>query len=187
MVDVYCTYADGELLRLLQANDEKAFTTLYERYWKDLYNTAYKRIKDHELCQDIIQELFADLWVRKYELEINNIPGYLHNAVRFQVFKAIARNTRNAHFMQLWQDISQPSNSADSRLHAKDFTRLIEEYLQLLPEGQRKAFAMRFIDEMSTAEVAATLNNSPKTVRNQSAKAMQLAKLHFKHLLRFFF
>lgn len=184
MASDYTFYTDKELIDFLRNNDEKAFITLYERHWKALYNTAYKRIKDHELCQDIIQEIFADIWVRKNELQVVNVAGYLHNAVRFQVLKTIGKVSRSHPVMDLWHQLSNQTFSADSRIQEKEFNQLVEAYLRLLSEGQRKAFRMRFLEDMSSAEIATALKISPKTVRNQSAKAVQVAMIRFSHLLR---
>lgn len=46
------------LLEQCATNNQKAQLTLYNRYYKAMFNTAYRIIGDHELAEDIMQESF---------------------------------------------------------------------------------------------------------------------------------
>ena len=48
--------ADTELLLRLGNGDKHAFDILYNRYWKQVFNAAYKRLGDREQAQDIAQD-----------------------------------------------------------------------------------------------------------------------------------
>jgi DNA-directed RNA polymerase specialized sigma24 family protein len=77
---------DQELIILIKQDDSNAFTKIYQKYWQELYNAAYKRNRNREQCQDIVQNVFTDLWNRRMALTIDNLQAFLHTAVRFQVF-----------------------------------------------------------------------------------------------------
>ena len=53
---------DDELLILLQKGNERAFTTIYERYHKLLYVVAFKYLKDNDTAKDAVQQVFLKLW-----------------------------------------------------------------------------------------------------------------------------
>ena len=64
---------DIQLADLLHQGDENAFNEIYKRFWKKIYNESYKRLKDTELAEDIVQDVFADLWIKRYNRSIENL------------------------------------------------------------------------------------------------------------------
>src|SRR5580698_1143149 len=85
----YREYTDRELVGLMGSDDQHAFTELYNRHWKSLFYTADAILRQKETSSDIVQEVFASLWQRRRVVVIEFPKTYLHQAVRFQVFKAI--------------------------------------------------------------------------------------------------
>lgn len=55
-----------------------AFDILYNRYWKLVFNTAFKRLNDMERAQDITQDVFVQLWTSGTTTSIKNLPAYLN-------------------------------------------------------------------------------------------------------------
>jgi len=70
----------------LRQGDETAFDEIYLRYWKKFYNEAYKRLRNAELCEELVQDVFADLWIKRGHAAIENLEAYMSTAVRYQVF-----------------------------------------------------------------------------------------------------
>ena len=76
---------DSDLKAMLMRGSETAFDKIYERYWKKLFNEANKRLNDLELSEEIVQDIFIDLWVKREKKEIDNLYAYLTTAVRYQL------------------------------------------------------------------------------------------------------
>ncbi|NJB72214.1 DNA-directed RNA polymerase specialized sigma24 family protein [Saonia flava] len=61
----------------------KKFVALYEQYWESLYAIGYSRIKSKNDVEDIIQEIFINLWNRK-TFKVNGcMKVYLHTAMKY--------------------------------------------------------------------------------------------------------
>ncbi|GGC23728.1 hypothetical protein GCM10011386_14620 [Parapedobacter defluvii] len=157
---------DSELVSRLREGNESAFTLIYERYWRELYNKAYKRLMDYELAFDIVQEIYCDLWARRFELEIPHLPAYLHQAVKFQVYKAIRKGKSTAQFFERFERLSNTA-AADVSLLEKELHERLHQWLAKLPDNKRRLFKMRYEEEKSTSEIAGIMNISQKTVQNQ--------------------
>lgn len=162
---------EKSLFALLAQGDEAAFAKIYGHYWADLYNSAYKRLPEKEKCQDIIQNVFADLWTRRADLKIENPAAYLHTAVRFQVLKQISRGPQK-NFMSdtFLSELISPLKS-DSDILEKEAKALLGLYISALPNKRRNIFLMYYFDGLSTAKIATQLNVSQKTVQNQLTTA----------------
>lgn len=166
---------DSELLLELSKGNRQAFDVLYNRYWKMVFDAAYKRVDSVDQAKDIAQEVFVQLWRRGTQTPIKQLNSYLFVAARNGVFK---------HFQQESRFVSDPisnhnlqdSVSADQQIMYKDFVRSFTNLVDTLPPQQRQIFKMRFEEDMTSQEIALALNISPKTVRNQLGKSLATLK-----------
>ena len=173
---------ENVLFALLKQGDEEAFSKIYKLYWAELYNTAYKRLPEKEKCQDIIQNVFTDLWNRKAELNLQKPLAYLHTAVRFQVLKHISRSQKSNFFTESFENELISPLQADGNLLAQEVKELIKLFIKALPEKRREIFVLHYFDGLSTAEIAIELNISQKTVQNQLTTATHALRLRLTHL-----
>ncbi|MBO9571102.1 MAG: hypothetical protein J7497_02680, partial [Chitinophagaceae bacterium] len=94
-MDSYKTYSDEQLIRLLKVNDEGAFTEIYLRYWKRLFVVGVNKIEDLQLAEEIVQDIFTDIWNRRFEIEFEgNLMPYLAAAMKYKVIDARLKKQR---------------------------------------------------------------------------------------------
>ncbi|WEK18585.1 MAG: sigma-70 family RNA polymerase sigma factor [Candidatus Pedobacter colombiensis] len=163
----YGSYADTQLINLVKAGDETAFDEAYKRYWKKLYSEAYKRLRSAELCEEVIQDVFADFWVKREEKQIIELFPYLLTAVRYQVYMLYKKGRSMPVFEEPLEYMAQESLQADSLFCEKELKASIEAWLTLQPEKRREIFKMRFMQDLTTREISEILGVSQKTVQNQ--------------------
>ncbi|GAA3970685.1 RNA polymerase sigma-70 factor [Pedobacter ginsengiterrae] len=174
---------DFYLFDLLKQGDEEAFSKIYKIYWPELYNAAYKRLPEKEKCQDVIQNVFADLWNRKAELDLVKPLAYLHTAVRFQVLKHIQKSSKNNSLSEVFEQKLISPLQTDGELLEKEVRELIELFIKALPEKRRKIFLLHYFEGLSTTKISVELNVSQKTVQNQLTTATHALKFRLTHML----
>jgi len=54
----YVSYKDSELIQLLRQGEEGAFTEIYNRYWKVLFNVASNKTNSLAEAEELVQDLF---------------------------------------------------------------------------------------------------------------------------------
>jgi RNA polymerase sigma-70 factor (family 1) len=177
-MQLYQNYTDAELLSFLRNGDEAAFTEIYDRYWKSLYQAAYKRLSDRERAEDVLQDVFARLWVRRQERQIDHLGAYLASAVRYEVIRHINRNPSALFFYQPLEEMLLEIESPEGKLLAKEIVELTYAYGKTLPEKRRKIFFLHIESKLSTSEIADRLGISTKTVQNQLGTALAGLKTH---------
>jgi RNA polymerase sigma factor (sigma-70 family) len=177
------TLSDHRLLLLVKEGDHHAFTCIYQKYWQELYNAAYKRNRDKEQCQDIVQNVFIDLWARRGDLVIENLPAFLQTAIRFQVFKQIARKPSAAIFLDdLEQILSSPIHTDDPLLE-KEIIDLLGSWIGALPAKRRQIFLLHYLEDLSTLDISERIGISRKTVQNQLTTASQSLRVRIAHFI----
>ena len=180
--------ADTELLLRLGNGDKHAFDILYNRYWKQVFNAAYKRLGDREQAQDIAQDVFIQLWTRASKAPIDNLSGYLMVATRNGVFKKMEKEAK---YSALPESVHQMESAtgADSGVLHQEFLIAFQALIETLPPQQRLIFKMRFEEELNSQQIAEKLEISVKTVRNQLGKALATLRssLLLIHVLLFLY
>lgn len=167
---------DKQLLQKIATGCEDSFNTLYERYWENTYVSAYKRLKDADLAKDIVQEIFTHIWCKRETLQIDNLPAYLHVAVRNRVFKQMAMEKLSHPFFAVLERLPSLQQQTDSNLLAKEFYKTYQALVNSLPAKKQHIYRLRFENDLSTKDIAEQLGLSRKTVQNQLTKAVEFLK-----------
>lgn len=174
---------DTVLLAELKNGSMDAFNVLYQKYWKLVLNTAFKRTKDIEKAEDIAQDIFTQLWLRGKKMEVGNLKAYLMTSVRNSVFTLMARENRYVSVTEHLLDSAVERDGADAVLLRKEFLMAYEALIDDLPDQQRTIFRMRYHDDLTADQIADQLQLSPKTVRNHLGRAIAALRSSLMFLL----
>ncbi|AHM63012.1 sigma-70 family RNA polymerase sigma factor [Flammeovirgaceae bacterium 311] len=172
---------DASLLANVKRGCEHSFNVLYEKYWQQAYNNAYKRLKDADQAKDVVQEIFVHIWLKK-ENHIDNFPAYLSVAVRNRVFKLVEKQKKTSPFLQLLHDVPAAQVQTEAAVLRKEFFKGYESLLNTLPVKRQRIFRLRFNEDLTTKAIAAMLGLSRKTVQNQIGKAIEQIRVSLLQL-----
>jgi RNA polymerase sigma-70 factor (ECF subfamily) len=167
----YQMWPDARLLEQLRLDDRKAFEILYHKYSSKLFYAAYNLFRDKDVCEDLVQELFIDLWTKRNQLNITSLEAYLKVAVRHRVLFYL--RTKKASVDLTVIETLVEKYSADSKLFQDDIAHLLEDGVAQLPEKCRQIFTLSRKEYLSNKEIATRLNISIKTVENQITIALR--------------
>lgn len=179
----YQLYDDRKLLRFLANDDELAFTEIYNRYWEKLVAIAYNRIKEIQLTEDIVQDVFVSLWNNRHATNIISLENYLAIAVKYTVFGKVRSIERAKKFQKENQLSSVVDPQIEMELHCKILLELVATEVEELPEKCKLIFKYSRENHMPVKEIASIMNISPKTVENQLNKAIKHLRLTTKEFL----
>lgn len=156
----------------MRLGDYLAFGSIYERYWARLFNAACKRTGDEDSAKDITQDIFLQLWQRRQELEIDNLPAYLLTSVRNNVFKYMEKQQRYIPISELVEQLLSSGEYTDGQLAITELMAGFAKLLERLTPSQQEIFRLRFEEEMGTLDIARRLNIAQKTVQNQLTRSV---------------
>ena len=174
---------DCRLLEKLREDCVESFNMLYDKYWQTVYINSLKRLKNHDQAQDITQDIFASLWLRRSEQQIENLPAYLYAAVRNRVLNVFERERRYIPIEQLLFDRPHPQNNPTDALTLQN--ELLNRYQSLvgsLPSQRKMIFRKYYEEGRSTQEIASQLSLSRKTVQNQLGRAVTFLRTRLSQL-----
>lgn len=181
-MSLYSDFFDNELLSLLKSGDENAFTEIYNRYWKTLYALAYNRLRDIQIAEDIVHDVFSSLWKNRGQSEINNLPAYLATAVKYLTLIHVRKYQSQTSFSDIPEELSiAVSFDLLESIHNRKMLALLKEEVEKLPDKCRLVYKYRKEEHKSVKEIADELKISTSTVENQLNKALNRLKIVMKN------
>lgn len=166
---------------------EVVFEQLFKTNFKALHRYAFSFVKDRDIAEDIVQQVFLRLWENRSGFEVErSIQAYLYRAVYHACLNHIKHTqvqTRHARYMQ---SDNRHQGHALADLQAKELKARIACVLADLPEGCRTIFQMSRYESLKYKEIAEALNISVKTVENQMGKALRILRAHLGDYLPLF-
>ncbi|EHQ26280.1 RNA polymerase sigma factor [Mucilaginibacter paludis] len=178
-MSIYNEYTDQELAALLTQGNRLAFAEVYDRYKGVLFVHAFKRLNNQEEAEDVIHDLFATLWNKRDELNINSqLSGYLYTAVRNRIFKMINRKKIESEYMaSLDTSIDQSNFITDHKVRESELAKLIEKEIDGLPSKMREVFILSRQQNLNHKQIAEKLGISEQTVSKQITNALKILRI----------
>ncbi|GAA3932700.1 RNA polymerase sigma-70 factor [Chitinophaga oryziterrae] len=180
--------SDEELLQRLQLDrDAAAFTSLYERYWEKLVTLAYIRLQSTMDAQEVVQEVFLDIWKRSDNIHIrHSFHTYISAALKYKIITLLARRKTEADRQSMLNQ-SETDTSTEQWLSYHQLRDELENTVRALPEKCQLVFRLSRENGLSEKQIAATLNISLKTVEAHMSRALRSLRTSLRHLYFFFF
>jgi RNA polymerase sigma-70 factor (family 1) len=183
---------DIELLTDLKNNDFSAFNTIYHQYSKPLYVYLLHKLKDPEVCNDVLQDIFVSLWEKREQLNIDvSIKAYLYQAARYKIIDVYRQDVKYQKYLaELVEFMTIDESTITDRIDNRKKLQEIEHAVNNLPEKMREIFILSRYEHQTTRDIASKTNLSPQTVKNQLSKALRILRINYMSvdaILIFFF
>lgn len=166
---------DFELINLVKQGDESAFRVLFNSYSSKLFYFSLKFLKEKEASQEIVQEVFLNLWINRAKLDAQYpIAPYLYILTRRLTLNSLRQiaNSKSAK-ERMWLSVQKTSNETEEQVLLEDLERFTEQILVKLPKQQQLIYRMSRNQELSYDEIAEELNISRNTVKNHLVAALK--------------
>ncbi|CAN5523061.1 hypothetical protein BH11ARM1_BH11ARM1_02210 [soil metagenome] len=174
MVEAQDRIPDGLLLLRYRNGDEAAFSELRTRYERLVYSTCRRETGDATLAEDASQGVFL-LLIRKSFPEQASLAGWLHGASRL-VSKNILRAERRRKQREINTVVE--TTGLEEAWHAVE--PLVDAAISSLKPDDREALLLRFVSELSLAEIGSALRVSENTARMRVARALEKTRAKLK-------
>jgi RNA polymerase sigma-70 factor (family 1) len=180
----FINHTDQQLLTLIGQDDDNAFVELYNRYSRKVRALAFSKVKSLEATQEIVQDIFSDIWERRHSLDIQAVPNYLSVAVKYRVINLIKNEVSFRKHSNLYKAFVKISGEETLKtVQFNDLSEALEEGMQRLPEKTQLVFRLNRMEGKSIAEIAARLNLSEKAIRYHISRSLKELRFHLKEFL----
>ena len=174
----YSELADTELMRKVRSSDSRALEALYNRYSSVLYTLVKKIVKDADLAEEVIIDLFAIIWRKShlYDERIGNAYCWLITLARNKAVDAAKRKNGAPEAQEVYNDeyedyfivprLSPEIDDLDLKT-AMSIKGNIEEALHKLTDAQQYVIYLAYYEGLSQSEIATRLKIPIQTVKSK--------------------
>lgn len=174
---------NNELWEAARTGDAKVFAILFNHYWAKIYAAAYSYIYNKEICEEIVHDIFLNLWQKKETLDIRNFDAYILSAARYHVYKAL----NSSHFKKIYFS-TDPAvfphqnlyNEGEEKMIFEEMESSIDFCIEQLPNRCSEIYKLSRKEFLSNDEIARQLNISKRTVENQITYALHKIRVFLK-------
>ncbi|GAA4406624.1 RNA polymerase sigma-70 factor [Nibrella viscosa] len=175
------TLSEKELVESLQRGDSLAFAQIYETYWCALYRAAYSRLKNKEVAEEIVQELFVQLWERRKGLQIGKLEHYLFRALKYAIIDFIRAQVVQDRYLDHYKTfVDQNTNPAEEELTYDTLRTHLEHGLDTLPDKTREIFRLSRMEGWPISRIASHFSVTDKAVEYHLTKSLKTLRLYLK-------
>ncbi|MEE1946434.1 RNA polymerase sigma-70 factor [Pedobacter sp. KR3-3] len=171
---------EGVLLRSLRDGNELAFDQLYRLYSYQIYTNILRMVKDPDVAQELLQDVFLKVWERRSFIDPQkSFKAYLYQIARSRVFdffrhEKIARKVES----YLSGIHTELHTDLEDQLQYKETRERYDHAVSMLPEQRQKIYILCKIEGKSYSEVSNLLRISSSTIQDHMVKANKFIRAH---------
>lgn len=166
----------ARLVTRLQAGDTEAFSVLYMRYFDRVYGYLRVALRDAHEAEDAAQAVFVKV--------IEALPTYERREQPFRawLFRIVRNHAVDSLRRQQWVEAEDPEQLERRRQPLEDESSMralqwvsdseLLFFIERLPLVQRQVLVLRYMLDLSTAEIGQILDRTPESIRQTQHRAL---------------
>ncbi|CAK7047937.1 MAG: ECF RNA polymerase sigma factor SigL [Parabacteroides sp.] len=179
------------LVERVRTGDREAFNELYNLYYPVLRSYAGLLLKEEEEAEDVVQDVFLNVWLRKEILDDTlSLRGYLLRSVYNTALNIIKRRGYSETYRSVYEkeveEIGFKYYDPDAcdiirKLYDRDIRSDINMAIKSLPDRCREVFSLSYLHDMPSKEISRKLGISLRTVESHIYSALKLLREKLEH------
>lgn len=149
---------------------------LFDCYSKDVYRTCFYMLRNAQDAEDVCHDVFVTVFQKDWQ-KIEHVQAWIMRITMNHCLNLISKNKtkiRNLPRLRLLHNFAETSVKAvDAGMLEKEDTAEWERLLKQLPDKLLAVITLRYIGELSIAEIAETLSIPQGTVKSRLHKALK--------------
>jgi RNA polymerase sigma-70 factor (ECF subfamily) len=164
--DTTATPSDLALLTAIRSADQSAMAALYDRYSSIVYAVALRVLQDTGAAEDVLQEIFMQLWRNPglFDASRGNMAAWLAVITRHRAIDALRSRRPANDIADITVSVETDFAGEADRSRAMDKVRGV---LQTMPLQQRSALEMAYFEGLTHSEIAKKTGEPLGTVKTR--------------------
>jgi len=166
---------ESKLISLSKQGDPEALASLYACYVERITRYVYSRVTDHQLAEDITSRIFLKMLEKLDTYQVGQSPviAWLYRMAHNAVIDHYRMKRTFVSLEDLHQAEVKQEDGIEEKLELQIKSQQLRAALQVLTEEQQRVLILKFIDGLSTREIARRLGKRQGAVRGLQMRALQ--------------
>ena len=165
---------EKQYLEGIRNGDGTTFQVIFNAYYPVLTVFARKFLDDHDLAEEVVQDMFVQLYEKRDSIRIQtSLKSYLYQSVRNGCLNRIKQDKiHRKHHEEILKSSGEDAGWTDHMVEA-ELEQKIYRIISGLPPRCKEIFLMSRQDDLTNREISEKLNISVRTVENQITRALK--------------
>jgi RNA polymerase sigma-70 factor (ECF subfamily) len=162
----------ARLLAAMAGGDKTALAQLYDALARPLYSLAFRILNDSAEAQDVVQEVFVQIWLKAatYDATRGSAFGWAATLTRNRAIDRVRMRKRRAELLTESAPDLQPTQHAGdldsgASLWVQEKARAVRAALGQLAPEQQNAIELAFFSGLTQLQIAAKLDQPLGTIK----------------------
>ena len=166
---------EKKIIKRFKEGDAEAFDVIYRNYSKKLFHFALGLLKDKDIAEDLVQEVFVSLWEKRNQVNPKlNFENYIFTIAYNSIRKFFRNQSTETKVIDLLvKDSPEIIESIYGTVIYNEMLEHANKIIETLPQKRKTVYKLSRQEGMKTKEIADRLNISTRTVENHLAKALK--------------
>ncbi|HLT86339.1 MAG TPA: sigma-70 family RNA polymerase sigma factor [Sphingobacterium sp.] len=166
---------DALLINSLQNGEEGGLEGIYRLYSKQLLFFAQKYIKNYQIAEEIVADVFVKLWERRVSFSsLDRIRAFLYIVTKNKCLNQLRGTNRceSIDDVDNYEELLYEDLDAFAKIVRAELLKMIYNEVQKLPEKQREVFNKTFLEDKTIEEISKEMNMAPQAVYTNKSRAL---------------
>lgn len=146
---------------------------LFEQYFDPLCRFLAYYVSDHMMIEDVVQDVFVNMWEKRDELQIDSVKTYLYASARNRMLNCIREEKRQNTLLEQWVQSEKEKKQGEECFDIDEFSQRVEIAIDNLPEKCKEIFNLSKKNNLTYKKIAEHFDISVKTVETQMGIALR--------------
>ena len=164
---------DAGLAARIADRDERALEELFHQYGGTVRSVASRVLRDHALAEDVVQETFTGLWnaPERFQADRGSLRSFLVTIAHRRSVDIVRSEV--ARFRREQRPPDPDHFDVEEEVWSRTISASVRSALDDLPEGEREAISLAYLEGLSYVEVARRLGQPEGTVKSRIRSGMR--------------
>lgn len=161
---------DQELIEQVKKGDKTAFKSIYSRFSQVTYNLALRILKDKEDAEEVVQEIFLQIWNKAYSYDPGRgaVSTWVVNIARsrsIDKLRTVGYRNKNVEINE--EKVNSNADLSRTIEDRDESKNVIRQALDSLPDKQRIAIELVYFGGLTHIEAAEELEEPVGTIKTR--------------------
>jgi len=164
---------DEDLIARAATGDRQAFDALVRRHMQRVYTLSRGMVNRQPDAEDVTQDVFTRVWIYapRWRPGEAAFTTWLHRITVNCCYDHLRKHGAEARKMELPDDLAAPDRDPEGKTEERQKNARVRAALQELPERQRMAVTLCYLEELTNVQAAAAMKIHLKALEGLLVRA----------------
>lgn len=149
-----------------------------------MFAVAYGKLKNKEVAEELVQDLFENLWNKRSSAQIQQLSPYLFSAIRYRIINYLkSEKVRTSYELFCRLNLTDADSGTEATVAFNELNEALAAGMRHLSGKTQEVFRLSRLEQYTIPQISVRVNLSEKTVEYHLRKSLKLMRSYLRNFL----